>query len=265
MTPSSSIPSVPNLRDLGGHATRGGRWVRARAVYRSTDLSRLAAEDRASLAALGIRTVFDLRTAGEREANPDILPTGSAYEIGDVLADSPGPPPIALMEPLRDPALARELFGADRAAAYFDAKYREFVVLPSARAGFGRLFAMLADGGRRPALFHCTTGKDRTGWAAAVLLLALGVPEEAVVADYLASGPLLEPVFQPHLDAFAALGGDPDVIRPAIEVRRAYLDAGFDEMNRAFGSIDAYLERGLGLGARARAGLERTLLEPAPG
>ena len=71
------IPSVPNLRDIGGYATANGGRVRVAQLYRSTELDRLANEDLEAFAALSIRTVFDLRTAIERKASPDVVPEGT--------------------------------------------------------------------------------------------------------------------------------------------------------------------------------------------
>ena len=87
---------------------------------------------------------------------------------------------------MRDPPRAsRELAGgaSDR---FFVSTYLDFVRLPSARSAFGELYRRLAVEETHPALVHCTTGKDRTGWAVAVLLLWLGVDDETVMADYLA-------------------------------------------------------------------------------
>jgi protein-tyrosine phosphatase len=113
-----------------------------------------------------------------------------------------------------------------------------------------------------PALFHCTTGKDRTGWAAAALLLFLGVPQGAVLADYLLSGPRLAPVVRPLIDTFAARGGDPELLRPLLEVRPAYLGAALDEVDRRFGSIEGYFAEGLGLDAATRSTLRDRLVAP---
>lgn len=87
--PGAAIPitSVPNLRDLGGWPARDGGTVRYGQVYRSTALDRLEAADRAAFSALGVRTVYDLRTKSEATAQPDRLPPGTEYVALDVLAD----------------------------------------------------------------------------------------------------------------------------------------------------------------------------------
>ena len=237
--------------------------MRRGSVYRSEDLGRLGGDDAIAFAHLGIRTVYDLRTAEERAARPDRLPAGTAAVVLDVLRGSTDASPAQLMAILEDPRLAARAFGDGGGAAMFERKYREFVVLESARVAYRRLFAALADGARRPALFHCTTGKDRTGWAAAVLLLFLGVPEDAVMADYLLSANRLAGAFRPALDAFAARGGDPDLLLPFIGVRPAYLETALEEMRRSYGTVEAYLADGLRIDTSARHGLRAGLIEPA--
>jgi protein-tyrosine phosphatase len=159
--------------------------VRAGLLYRSAELDRLAGGDLEAFAGLGIRSVYDLRTEAERAAQPDRLPPGTEHVVLDVLKDSANAAPAQLLKVLSDPKGAEEMLGGGRAGALFEHGYREIVSLPSARDAYRRLFSDLAEEEHRPALFHCTTGKDRTGWAAAALLLLLGVSDEQVMDDYL--------------------------------------------------------------------------------
>lgn len=259
--PSLGIRSLPNLRDLGGHRTAGGGRVRSGLAYRSTDLSRVPDDDLVALARLGIRAVYDLRTGEEREAQPDRLPAGAACVGIDVLADSSQASPMELMRLFADPSTARELFGGGRGRAFWAEKYREFVLLPSARAGYGRLFAGLAEAANRPAVVHCTTGKDRTGWAAAALLLLLGVPEDVVIDEYMLSARFLRAAFRPARDAFRAQGGDPRLLAAVAAVRRVYLATALETMQESFGSIEAYFDEGLGIDHATRRELQTVFTE----
>ena len=143
----------------------------------------------------------------------------------------------------------------------FDSAYREIIGLPSARAAYRTLFCDLAGGHQLPALVHCTTGKDRTGWAAAALLMLLGVSAEDVMAEYLLTNDLLLPALQPMFDQFRDAGGDPTVLVPVFGVDPAYLAAGLDEMASRFGSIEGYFSHGLGLDAPTLDALRATFLE----
>ena len=216
---SIGIASLPNLRDLGGWDSVAGGRVRQGLLYRSTGLARLVDSDVPGVAALGLRAVYDLRTEAERSAEPDRVPAGADYTVVDVMADSPGATPAQLFAVLSDPRAAAAMLEGSKGIAMFEQAYREIVSLPSALSGFGRLFADIAEERNQPALFHCTTGKDRTGWAAASMLMLLGVSDEDVMREYLLTNEQLLPSFQPIFDGFASKGGDPELLRPVLGVQ----------------------------------------------
>lgn len=258
--------SIPNLRAVGGCRTVDGATVRTGLVYRSSALHRLDPAGADALAGLGIRIVYDLRTSVERTAEPDRLPPAIEYVAADVIGDARVGDPVRLIGMLRTPEAARIGLGNGRAAAMWTWHYRDFVRLGSARAAYGRLFSDLADGIGRPgsaALVHCTTGKDRTGWAVAALLTFLGVADEEVMDDYLLSNLHLRPFVERVLGEFAARGGDPELLRPIVTVRPAYLEAARDELRRTFGTIEAYVATGLGIDAARRRALREAFLERA--
>jgi protein-tyrosine phosphatase len=131
----------------------------------------------------------------------------------------------------------------------FVAAYRDFVTLLSAKAAYAQLFASLGQQDTLPALFHCTTGKDRTGWAAAALLLLLGVPQDVVMQDFLRRSEDLLPAYQEKSDAFVAAGGDPTIPPAILGVKAEYLAAALDEMEQLYGTIERYFAEGLGIDA----------------
>jgi len=109
--------------------------------------------------------------------------------------------------------------------------------------------------------FHCTTGKDRTGWAAAALLTLLGVPKDQVVEDYLRSNDYILPAYQKVIDVFVAGGGDPAIPRSILGVKKEYLDASFDEMQTKYGTIERYFSDGLGIDAAQQQALRDLYLK----
>lgn len=242
------IAGLPNLRDIGGWAAHSGR-VRMGLLYRSVDLSRLGSEGLDAFADLGIRTVYDLRTGPERAAGPDRVPEGTQHVVADVLADAADAAPAQLVALLSDPDRAAAELGGGKAAAMFQHGYREIVSLPSALAAYRQLYTTLAQPENRPALIHCTTGKDRTGWGAAALLMLLGVSDEDVMRDYLLTNDGLLPALQPVFDQFRAAGGDPELLKPILGVQQRYLQAALEEMRARFGSIEGYFRDGLGIDA----------------
>lgn len=264
--PGTLLPAdaVPNLRDIGGYRTTDGKRVRLGLVYRSTALDRATESDLTRLQDRGVRTVFDLRTAAERAASPDRLPIGASEVDLDVMADAPGATPARIGELSSQPQKASKLLARADVGAVFGTAYRGLVSLPSAKASYRDLFLRLAGGESLPALYHCTTGKDHTGWATAALLLLLGVPEQTVAEDYLLSNDYLMAGLKPVLDGFAAKGGDPEALRPILGVKEEYLRAALDEMHEHYGSIERYFSEGLGLDADVQQQLRTTFLESAP-
>jgi protein-tyrosine phosphatase len=142
----------------------------------------------------------------------------------------------------------------------FVESYRSFVRLPSACVGFRQLYEGLADPGHLPAMLHCTTGKDRTGWACAALQLLLGVPQDAVLEDYLESNARVLRKYGPHLKALAAGGGDPSILLPVLSVRPEYLEAAIDAACGDYGSIEGYFRNGLGIGKETLHALRQRLV-----
>lgn len=257
---SLGVASVPNLRDLGGYTTADGKTVVTGLLYRSNQLHHISAEDMEKITALDLKTDFDFRTAAEREPRPDELPQGVKEVWLDVLADADDAGPAQLEKLMQDAQAANEVLGNGKAAADFAASYRQFVSLPSAKKAFRELFLALGDNEQLPALFHCTTGKDRTGWAAAALLSLLGVPKETIYEDYLRSNDYILPMYQEVIDGFASAGGEKEIPLAILGVRKEYLDAAFDEMEKNYGSIEKYFSEGLGIDAEQQQALKGVYL-----
>jgi len=241
--------------------TADGKRVASGLVYRSNQLSAISPNDMSQLAALKLKTAFDLRTVEERTKRPEELPPGVNYVVLDVLADSPQAGPAQLEKLMADPKAANAALAGGKVEAAFQASYREFVSLPSARREFKKLFLGLADKKEVPALFHCTTGKDRTGWAAAAFLTLMGVPKDKVYEDYLRSNDYILPAYQKAIDAFVAGGGDAEIPKAILGVKKEYLDAAFDEMHKKYGTIDKYFSDGLGIDATQQEALRKMYLK----
>jgi protein-tyrosine phosphatase len=122
--------------------------------------------------------------------------------------------------------------------------YRDFVSLPSAQRGYHDLFERLSNSENLPTVFHCTAGKDRTGWAQAVLLTILGVPRDVILEDYVLTDHYLEPQIASVENTLRSVAATAKVIMRADP---SYLRAAFQEVDRRFGSFDNYLHKGLKL------------------
>lgn len=241
------LASLPNLRDIGGWRTSDGYTVRSGLLYRSAELSNLTDGDLATLDKLGIRIVFDLRTSAERDQAPDQLPAGARLEILDVLGDAQSAAPAHLAELFQQAGKGGNAIPPEQVTAAMVDAYRQFVTLPSALHAYTQLYTAIAEPADLPALFHCTAGKDRTGWASAALLLLLGVPYDSVRQDYLLTNQELLPSLQPMLAQAAAHGIDAGLVKLVMQADESYLQAAIDEVNRVYGSIEGWFAEGLGI------------------
>lgn len=261
--PGTPIAAVTNMRDLGGWPTGEGGRVRFGLLYRSAALDELQGQAQEHFIRLGIRSVYDLRVEEERKSKPDRVPTGTKHIVVDVLKDETSAAPAQLLNMASDPELAKSLLGGGKGIELFEQGYRQIVSLPSALEAYRRLFTDLSCDEHRPALFHCAGGKDRTGWAAAAMLLLLGVPEDVVVKEYLLTNEQLLPAYKPVFDRFESMGGDPELLMPVFGAREEYLHAALDEVCQRFGTIDGYFTDGLGLDAGTLRRLRATFIEPS--
>ncbi|MFG3283761.1 tyrosine-protein phosphatase [Streptomyces sp. NPDC048111] len=261
-----AIPAttVANLRDLGTTPLAGGRTVRTGLVFRAGQLDRMDPAADPAVAALGLRTVLDLRTDAERADHPDRVPDGVRLLIADALADKlsgAGAPAAAqLKHVLADPVLAEQHLGGGKAQALFADTYRALVSTGSARAAYRTLLTELAAEDAGPLLFHCTAGKDRTGWGATVVLALLGAGEETLREAYLSVNPAVRAAFAPLIEGFVAQGGDPEIALAVIGVVPEYLAAALDEVDSVYGSMEKYVREGLGVPDEAVARLRERLI-----
>lgn len=258
---SLGIASIPNLRDMGGYTTADGATISRGLVYRSNQLNGVSESDMILFANLNLINDFDLRTSSEREAKPDELPVGVNNVWLNVLADDPTSGPANLIGLLKDPQQANIELGNGQVEEKFKDAYRQFINLESAQIAFSELFLSLGDENQLPALFHCTTGKDRTGWAAAALLTIIGVPEEVVMEDYLRSNDYILPMYEDLIQQFVDAGGEHNIIISILGVKEEYLNAAFEEMNTEYGSIENYFSEGLGITVDQQTALRNLYLD----
>ncbi len=251
MLASEDLPFVvpleggSNFRDLGGYTGSGGRKVRRNAVFRSAHLGGLTDADRTALGKLGVRTIVDLRGVGEAAETPHLVEGVGARIVGAHIEPQLGEKLRAAVEQGKaTPILVTQ---------YLTDHYREY---PRRCApGFRTLFSTLSDGTHRPLVFHCTAGKDRTGFASALLLTLLGVPWDTVMEDYLRTNDL----WLGHIGRYPEL--DIDTRAAIIEARTPYLEAAFEVVRADYGGPEQFAEKALGLDKAARERLRADLLE----
>lgn len=218
------LTGVLNARDAGGYRTADGHTVRTGLVFRTGELSKATDADLAELTADNVVSIHDLRTGYEQLMGQDKVPAGATEHHDDIIGQAP---PQVLASTLSA--------GTDL--------YRAFITAPGANEGFANVLRDIAHnpGG---VLFHCTAGKDRTGWTSAVLLTILGVDKETVYYDYLLSN-------------YYRGAKDGDMLNG---VTASALDSAFDQVTKSYGSFDGYVRDGLKLTDADIAALKAKLL-----
>jgi len=254
------LAAVRNFRDVGGLPTVDGRRVRHGVLFRSGHLAHATEEDTAFLDSLGLHTIFDFRNASDQKLEgPDVELPG-VRNVNLPLTDPADGAEFWKM--VRDGELdqLRELLSDGKAANRMIASYR--VIIKERTAEHAQVLHSLADDSV-PALLHCAAGKDRAGLSIAVTLLALGVEREAIVADYLESN-AKHRRYKVRRSSTSASAYSPEVMEllsPLFDARAEYLAAAFDTIEERWGSVDTYLEQGLGVTPEIRERLRERLLD----
>lgn len=252
-----ALEGAQNFRDLGGYATEDGHHVRWGLFYRADDLGDLTDADLATIQQLGIQLVCDFRSDEEKAEHPDRLPATDPPEVVElpILDDSFSPAAF------REKITAGDLGDTDLRQMLIEGN-RLFATRYAPQ--YAVMFERLTDPASLPAVVHCTAGKDRTGFASAVVLRTLGVPEETVFEDFLLTNHYTADEIERTLwiIRFASLfRTDPEQVRPALGVERAYLEAAFDAIEEGYGSFDAYRRGPLGLDDTETAAFRQLALE----
>ena len=238
-----NLAGASNFRDLGGYRTRDGRIVRWRQIFRSNHLGHLTAADIEVLRPLGLKCAFDFRGTEERAE--------AVCGLSEIAVHSLPVEPTVVASLRARCANGTPLSPADALDVMCDS-YRNYV--RDNTASFRALFAHLVED-RAPLVIHCTAGKDRTGFACALILHALGVPEALIAEDYL----LTNRFYRRDPSASSDL---PDDVRQVLgSVQSSFLAAAFDAISADYGDLESYFSRGLGLGERERESLAERYLE----
>jgi len=237
-----SLQGASNFRDVGGYETVDGRRVRRGHVFRSDHLAGLTDADVARLKALGVGHSLDFRGLSECAVTP--------YDIPGVrrVALAIEPTVVARIEALVAQGIVPT---TEETVALMRETYRDFVNRNAAT--YGRFLKHLLEH-PTPQVFHCTAGKDRTGFAAALLLSALGVARATIEHDYLLTNQLY------RRDAQLEGQGHPHVLQVLWQVQPAFLHAAFETVDAQHGGMPNYLHGAIGLSPQELAELRQMLL-----
>jgi protein-tyrosine phosphatase len=238
-----NLAGASNFRDLGGYPARNGSRIRWRQIFRSNHLGHLTDSDIEVVRGLGVRSALDFRGSVERAEALCGLAEITVHSL---------PVEPTVVAALRAIAASGTLLSTVHATEVMRDSYRNYVQQNTPR--FRTLFAHLLED-RAPLVIHCTAGKDRTGFACALILHTLGVPDPVISEDYLLTNRFYR--------RDPSSGSDlPDDVKQVLgSVQASFLGAAFEAIDADCGDLESYLRDGLGLGAAERAKLEARYLE----
>ena len=262
------IRHTVNFRGLGGYEAYGGKVIKNGVFYRGGEMEAVGRdpEDWETLKRLGIRTILDLRSEGEALAFPDPVPEGTDYirlcamhfPDGSDLDFSPQgmQKTRRKMEDIMAGIPASDELKKGLALFY--------TLMPFGNPAYREMFRILEEG-RIPILFHCTAGKDRTGVAAMLIMLALGCSREDAVYDYMLTNECRRDIIEEAVRSRKSTdpGVSEEIIRQMYGVSRANAECTLDAILERYGSFEVYFQKEFGLdNERIRALREAYLKDP---
>ena len=249
------LDGVHNFRDYGGYTAAGGAQIKPGMLWRSAQHGDASDADLAAIDALDLKTVIDLRGPSERDAKPCRRPAGFSAQVFAYPEETAG---LALHTEAADGVVSEGEARAAMMRLYDGIAFRENLV-PMLRCHFEVLKR-----GEGPSLVNCVAGKDRTGFAVALVQHALGVSREAIIADYVLTN------VAGNIEARIAAGAQQirshrgpitdATIRVLMGVEEDYIVAAFNAVEARHGNVDSYLDDVIGVDAAAAEGLRQSYL-----
>lgn len=277
------LDGTKNLRDLGGIRTKSGKRIREGALLRSDSLHALSGKDVETLASIGLRCAYDFRNDVEQKKAPDreipgcliisdpVFPEkmeGVTHDEEDQFGQY-----IRFVEQVRNNLDVEELMKED---------YRTFVTSEHSRNSFHFFLTDLLrrekeaqeKGERAAFLWHCAAGKDRTGFAAALLEFIFGVPKEDILDDYVLTSRYVNPGIQEltggltqqmkdyygdrYEETVRMVGG---AVKALVDSRKEYLEASWEKAEEMYGSFSSFITEGLAFSQADQEEMRRIFLE----
>jgi protein-tyrosine phosphatase len=238
---------VINFRDIGGYPAGAGRRTRWGRVYRSDSLAELTVKDVERLAALGLYGISDFRLESERRHKPDRLPDDHAMTLL-----TPGFIPVGTEDMIR--SIGANGIEPEAIIAEVTNHYRLFVT--DHLDNYVSSLRMILEADGKPVLLHCTSGKDRTGFGVALILLAAGCAEDIVIADYTMTND-----FRRDIGFMFRNVVNPAAIDILTMARPEYIETALATLRDVHGDSDGWLQA-MGFDAAERRRLRAVLTEP---
>jgi protein-tyrosine phosphatase len=250
--------SVVNFRDLGGYRTTDNHSVKWGKLYRSGTFANTSRADLVALQKLNLSTLIDFRSAAEKQEEPNVLPDPMGFRVVEIPTLDGG-----------NKAMVGEVMQRIESGNFDGFDPNQFMLEANIQFAskftpqFTEFIHTVLDAKGSPVVWHCSAGKDRTGFASAVLLRILGVPYNTIIADYMMSKEYALAGRKNEIRMLRLFKGDEaaDKLTVMMGVEESWLQAAFDEIDRQWGNFDNYVHSGLLLSAEDIAKLKNTLLE----
>lgn len=226
-----------NFRDAGGYTTQKGKHVVTDKVFRSADISKLTEYDMEIMKQKHIYTVIDFRGTKEAAKAPDRALAGTSYLLCPAGSDSlPNAEQMTAL--IKQGGFLEKMYG-EASLKYFGDRYRPL---------FQKLLS-LPD--TSSLLFHCTGGRDRTGMANALFLYSLGVPQQVIEEDFVASNVYLQPMHEKMFSGLTAMSGlTVEQVKKEMELRPELIRTFFASISKEYGSVEKFMDKELGVGPK---------------
>lgn len=247
-----SMDGSYNTRELGGYKTTDGKSVKWGVLFRSDKLSDISLEDQKYLKNLGIQRIVDFRSKAEKTEDPDKIPDGMTYIEMPIEVDG-------AMRTKIEAILKGEI---NRNVKDFLIEANEEFIKNYSHI-YSKFLKDLAKE-QKPTMFHCTAGKDRAGFAAAITLIAIGVSKEDAINDYMKTNEYTAKRIDEMISKIELMSlyqTDGELLRPLLGVEREYLEAAFKAAENEYGSIENYIRSGLNISEKEIQQLRSFLLE----
>jgi protein-tyrosine phosphatase len=250
------LAGAPNIRDLGGYLTTDGGTTRWGMIFRAGRLSTLTSSDKEILAAFNLKIICDFRR--EDEYLRDVTDLGEqAKATIHNLAISPGDHSRSIAKSDFSQVSGEQMFN------WMVAINRELALKQTDT--YRRMFELLLETEDGGFLFHCSAGKDRTGFAAALILAALDVPRQTIMEDYLLTAQYYPPKGEVEYLASKYAGSDHNmdlsVFKALMDTREEYLSAALAAIDEQYDSIIEYLAVELGVDETQRQRLKERYID----
>lgn len=239
--------NVQNFRDIGGYITQDNKTVKWGSIFRSGHLDAIDVIDKYRIDNLNLQTVVDLRIPEEYANIPQVYLAPKNINIPIDMGS-----PSKIQKRLKDGQIRK-----GDALLYMQDQYMDFVDKQS--ESYASVLDLLLDPMNYPILIHCSLGIDRTGFCTALILSALGVPEETIMRDYMSSNQYIDLM----RSAPKARNSNPELqetITTLLSANELFLGITFKKIKKEYGSVQKYLEQKLNFTTKKQEQLKELML-----